>query len=69
MDHEFGHTFQFIILSMAGKNPWIPYLGLGLAGITFEQHAEGLLPIIGCGFEKSANVLGMSSGSVMPCPP
>ena len=57
-DHEYGHTLEFILMSLAGKNPWVPYLALGVAGWTWESEADGLIPLIGCGFENGASALG-----------
>ncbi len=45
--HEFGHSVQFMFLSYTGRNPWLPYLGLGLLGavrtsFTWETMATAL---------------------------
>jgi RHS repeat-associated protein len=67
--HEFGHTIQMALLSSFGKNPWLPYIGLGVAGMAGQWSKrlgiEGLLPDIGCLWENLASALG---GSGMSCP-
>ena len=50
--HEFGHTLQFIGLSGALGNPWLPYLGLGAAS------AVGGPGSLFWGFDTQASALG-----------
>jgi RHS repeat-associated protein len=56
--HELGHTAQMILLSELGRNPWIPYLGLGAAGLMGEWKWSGVLPEVGCAWENFASHLG-----------
>jgi RHS repeat-associated protein len=59
--HEFGHVVQFIGLSAfkhtRGLGPWIPYVGLGLWGLTGE--IDGWTPLGGCLWEEAASIFGM----------
>ena len=52
--HEFGHTVQFIALSGFGINPWLPYIGLGGAGLAGQL---GLFPP-GLHWDNLASVWG-----------
>jgi len=56
--HEFGHTIQFIALSALGS-PWMPYLGMGLVGLTdtpigrfWEDTASLFGNLLGGGFVR-----------------
>lgn len=53
-EHEFGHTMQFVALSLFGRNPWLPYLGAGFVGMLGEH---GFASGVGCAWEKSASWL------------
>jgi hypothetical protein len=55
--HEFGHSVQFMLLSYTGRNPWLPYLGLGLLGAGRPSFPwEGMAGSLGLGTIGTASV-------------